>query len=76
VREDHSENGDAWNFFTHDHARSRAYRWGEDGIDGSQSGMRQSADMKSPGRQVSILPRAAEFCVIGTGMVTSSLVPR
>ena len=26
VREDYSENGDAWNFFTHDHARSRAYR--------------------------------------------------
>ena len=34
VREDYSKNGDAWNFFTHDHARSRAYRWGEDGIAG------------------------------------------
>jgi hypothetical protein len=34
VREDYSESGDAWNFFTHDHARSRAYRWGEDGIAG------------------------------------------
>ncbi|HET7001948.1 MAG TPA: glucosidase, partial [Puia sp.] len=34
VREDYSKNGDAWNFFTHDHARSRAYRWGEDGIGG------------------------------------------
>jgi hypothetical protein len=34
VREDYSEDGDAWNFFTHDHARSRAYRWGEDGIGG------------------------------------------
>ena len=34
VREDYSPNGDAWNFFTHDHARSRAYRWGEDGIGG------------------------------------------
>jgi hypothetical protein len=34
VREDYSEAGDAWNFFTHDHARSRAYRWGEDGIAG------------------------------------------
>jgi hypothetical protein len=34
VREDYSEEGDAWNFFTHDHARSRAYRWGEDGIAG------------------------------------------
>jgi hypothetical protein len=34
VREDYSENGDAWNYFTHDHARSRAYHWGEDGIAG------------------------------------------
>ena len=34
VREDYSENGDAWNYFTHDQARSRAYRWGEDGIGG------------------------------------------
>src|SRR5512136_694028 len=34
VREDYSDNGDAWNFFTHDHARSRAYRSGEDGLAG------------------------------------------
>jgi hypothetical protein len=34
VREDYSENGDAWNSFPHDHARSRAYKWGEDGIAG------------------------------------------
>jgi hypothetical protein len=34
VREDYSANGDAWNFFPHDHARSRAYRWGEDGLAG------------------------------------------
>jgi hypothetical protein len=34
VREDYSSNGDAWNDFPHDHARSRAYRWGEDGIAG------------------------------------------
>ena len=34
VREDYSDNGDAWNFFTHDQARSRAYRWGEDGLGG------------------------------------------
>jgi len=34
VREDYSENGDAWNHFTHDQSRSRAYRWGEDGIAG------------------------------------------
>ena len=34
VREDYSENGDAWNYFPHDHARSRAYIWGEDGLGG------------------------------------------
>jgi hypothetical protein len=32
VREDYSDNGDCWNYFPHDHARSRAYRWGEDGL--------------------------------------------
>jgi Mannosylglycerate hydrolase MGH1-like glycoside hydrolase domain len=34
VREDYSEDGEAWDYFTHDQARSRAYRWGEDGIAG------------------------------------------
>ncbi|GGL87982.1 glucosidase [Streptomyces fumigatiscleroticus] len=34
VREDYSDNGDAWSYFPHDHARSRAYRWGEDGLGG------------------------------------------
>ena len=34
VREDYSESGDAWNYFSHDHARSRAYRGGEDGLAG------------------------------------------
>jgi hypothetical protein len=34
VREDYSESGDAWNYFSHDQARSRAYRWGEDGLGG------------------------------------------
>ncbi len=32
VREDYSAYGDCWNYFPHDHARSRAYRWGEDGL--------------------------------------------
>jgi len=32
VREDYSDSGDSWNYFPHDHARSRAYRWGEDGL--------------------------------------------
>jgi Glycosyl hydrolase family 63 C-terminal domain len=34
VREDYSSDGDAWNYFPHDAARSRAYRWSEDGIGG------------------------------------------
>ena len=34
VREDYSDDGEAWNYFPHDHARSRAYRWNEDGLGG------------------------------------------
>lgn len=34
VREDYSNNGQAWNYFPHDHTRSRAYRWNEDGLGG------------------------------------------
>jgi hypothetical protein len=34
VREDYSDSEDAWSYFSHDQARSRAYRWGEDGIAG------------------------------------------
>ena len=34
VREDYSSDGNAWNYFTHDQARSRAYHWGEDGLAG------------------------------------------
>ena len=41
VREDYSESGDAWNYFTHEQSRSRAYRWGEDGLGGiSDDGQR------------------------------------
>src|SRR3984885_6283026 len=32
VREDYSANGDCWNYLSHDQSRSRAYRWGEDGL--------------------------------------------
>src|SRR5258707_4348787 len=34
VREDYSHDGNAWDYFSHDHSRSRAYRWGEDGLAG------------------------------------------
>src|SRR5215210_2242412 len=41
VREDYSEYGQAWDYFPHDHARSRVYRWGEDGLAGfSDDGQR------------------------------------
>ncbi len=41
VREDYSEHGSAWDYFTHDHARSRVYRWGEDGIAGISDNTQQ-----------------------------------
>jgi len=41
VREDYSEYGNAWDFFPHDHARSRVYRWGEDGIAGISDDMQR-----------------------------------
>jgi hypothetical protein len=41
VREDYSDDGNAWDYFSHDQARSRAYRWGEDGLGGiSDNGQR------------------------------------
>ncbi len=41
VREDYSEGGDAWNYFSHDQSRSRAYRWGEDGLAGISDDQQQ-----------------------------------
>lgn len=41
VREDYSEGGDAWNYFSHDQARSRTYRWGEDGLAGVSDDQQQ-----------------------------------
>src|SRR2546426_9532560 len=41
VREDYSPNGTAWEYFPHEHARSRAYRWGEDGIAGVSDNQQQ-----------------------------------
>ncbi|MBS0625484.1 MAG: glucosidase [Verrucomicrobia bacterium] len=41
VREDYSADGEAWSYFTHDQARSRAYRWGEDGIAGISDNYQQ-----------------------------------
>ena len=41
VREDYSDNGDAWSYFSHDQSRSRAYRWGEDGLAGISDDQQQ-----------------------------------
>ena len=41
VREDYSEQGEAWDYFPHDHARSRVYRWGEDGLAGISDNMQR-----------------------------------
>ena len=41
VREDYSENGNAWDYFSHEQARSRAYRWGEDGLAGFSDDQQQ-----------------------------------
>ncbi len=41
VREDYSTNGNAWDYFSHDQARSRAYRWGEDGLAGLSDDQQQ-----------------------------------
>src|SRR5882672_1165881 len=41
VREDYSEDGNAWDHFPHDQARSRAYRWGEDGLAGISDDQQQ-----------------------------------
>ena len=43
VREDYSAQGSAWDYFPHEHARSRAYRWGEDGLLGISDGRGVSA---------------------------------
>ena len=43
VREDYSADGTPWDFFPHDHARSRAYRWNEDGLAGICDDRQRSA---------------------------------
>ena len=54
VREDYSESGDAWGYFSHDQARSRAYHWGEDGVAGSSDDNSVCALRRALERQGSI----------------------
>jgi hypothetical protein len=51
VREDYSSNGTAWEYFPHDHARSRAYRWGEDGIGGISDSHQHKREIRRRGIQ-------------------------
>jgi len=50
VREDYSQTGNAWDYLTHDQARSRAYRWGEDGLAGISDDRQYSASRWGTGR--------------------------
>jgi hypothetical protein len=49
MREDYSENGDAWNYFSHGQPCSRAYRWGEDGLAGISDDQRRLWAVAVPG---------------------------
>jgi hypothetical protein len=57
VREDYSDNGDAWNFFTHDQARSRAYRWGEEGLGGICDEKQRLCFARRRRQRILLLPR-------------------
>src|SRR6266508_5040548 len=48
VREDYSPTGAAWEYFPHDHARSRAYRWGEDGLCGISDNHQRALRLHRP----------------------------
>ena len=53
VREDYSSNGDAWNYFSHDQAQFRAYRWGEDGLAGDRKSTRLNSSHSGESRMPS-----------------------
>jgi hypothetical protein len=64
VREDYSADGDAWDYLPHDHARSRAYRWGEDGLAGYHQFYGDEVTVEYPagsGKQVTLDVVAADL---------------
>ena len=67
VREDYSADGDAWTYFTHEQARSRAYRWNEDGLAGIQQLAHDAnylfymSEEAAEGRQAYLEKRRPEF---------------
>jgi hypothetical protein len=66
VREDYSRDGDAWNYFTHDQSRSRAYRWGEDGLAGV------SDDPSHQTGWTGVVARLAQLLYIDAGTMLES----
>jgi hypothetical protein len=60
VREDYSENGNAWDYFSHDHPRSRAYRWGEVGLAGICDDAQRLCFALSANLAFSAAPRAED----------------
>jgi hypothetical protein len=60
VREDYSQDGDAWNYFSHDRSRSRAYHWGEDGLAGIS---RRLSPMGAHASNYSMKPRKRRVSV-------------
>jgi hypothetical protein len=69
VREDYSVNGDACNFFTHDHARSRAYRWGEHGLARRGEVSRWRPECRLCSRKVGRRRRKKQFSLTGANRV-------
>ena len=57
VREDYSPDGNAWDYFSHDQARSRAYRWGEDGLAGPMMSTSSASRLHLSNRRDSIRAR-------------------
>ncbi len=55
VREDYSHDGNAWDYFSHDHARSRAYRWGEDGLAGISDDRQQLCEWTRPNSERTVV---------------------
>ena len=76
VREDYSTHGNAWEYFPHDHARSRAYRWTEDGLAGSHEFscvMKVVIDLFLTGSRSSRLIPTGAICYSSTN--TSTRIP-
>ena len=73
VREDYSADGNAWDYFTHDQARSRAYRWGEDGLAGISDDKQRLVELEKENVE---LRRANEILKAAAGFFARELDPQ